>query len=238
MKQILCCIALFTIAAAAAAQPASAAIINRLTHAGVTKVEVVKTAKEWHNGKYVYVAYANVIKAVAPEKVFGLKGVTLVIATMAYYDVGASQPYQVLGSESNGEYRGITLPFPSNAELTKYATDVAQKSPEKFFMQAYSIVAVEKITVTNPKPEWLHPGKLKFEGSMVYVDRLTNETFQRIQAPCTIVLHRDALDAPWYLGKAEAATMQARYVGEIIHASDAPQWANLSSLSEPGRRKQ
>jgi hypothetical protein len=232
MKQILFCIASFAATVTAVAQPAASAIVSRLTHAGVTKVEVVKTAKEWHNGKYVYVAYANVIKAVAPEKVFGLKSVTLVISTMAYYDIGASQPYQVLGSESNGEYRGINLPFPSNAELTKYATDAAQKSPEKFFHQAYSIVAVEKITVANPKPEWLHPGKLKFEGSMIYVDRLTKETYQRIGAPCTIVLHRDALDAPWYLGKAEASTMEARYVGEIVHVSNAPQWANLSSLSD------
>jgi RNA binding activity-knot of a chromodomain len=222
----------FFLSIVSVAQPSSATIIKRLTHAGVTKVEVVKTVKEWKEGKYIYVAYANVIKAVAPEKVFGLKGVTLVIATMAYYDIGASQPYQVLGSESNGEYRGINLPIPSNAELTKYATDLAQKNPEKFFIQAYSIIAVEKITVTNPKAEWLHPGKLKFEGTMVYVDRLTKETFQRIQAPCTMELHREALNAPWHLGKASADRMQERYVGEIIHAADAPQWANLPSLSD------
>jgi RNA binding activity-knot of a chromodomain len=214
------------------AQPSSSAIVKRLTHAGVTKVEVVKTVKEWKDGKYIYVAYANVIKAVAPEKVFGLKGVTLVIATMAYYDIGAALPYQVLGSESNGEYMGINLPIPSNTELTKYATDLAQKNPEKFFMQAYSIVAVEKVSVTNPKAEWLHPGKLKFEGTMVYVDRLTKETFQRLEAPCTMELHREALNAPWYLGKANAETMQARYIGDIIHAADAPQWANLPSLSD------
>jgi RNA binding activity-knot of a chromodomain len=222
----------FFLSIVAVAQPSSSAIIKRLTHAGVTKVEVVKTVKEWKDNKYIYVAYANVIKAVAPEKVFGLKGVTLVIATMAYYDIGASQPYQVLGSESNGEYRGINLPVPSNAELTKYATDLAQNNPEKFFMQAYSIVAVEKITVTNPKAAWLHPGKLKFEGTMIYVDRLTKETFQRLEAPCTMELHRDALNAPWRLGKASAETMQARYIGEIIHAADAPQWANLPSLSD------
>ncbi|MBL7700919.1 MAG: hypothetical protein JNM14_01610 [Ferruginibacter sp.] len=213
------------------AQPSNLAVINRLNHAGVTKVEVVKTVKEWHGGKYVYVAYANVIKAIAPEKVFGLKGVSLVIATMAYYDIGASQPYQVLGTESNGEYRGINLPIPSVAELTKYATDAAQKSPEKFFLQANSIVAVEKVTVTKPNAVWLHPGKLQFEGDMVYVDKLTRETFQRVGAPCTIVLYRDALTAPWYLGKAEAQTMQARYVGDIVHAADAPQWANLPALS-------
>lgn len=232
MKHLLVCFILFFIWVSGNAQPSTAAVIKHLTHTGVTKVEVVKTSKEWHNGKYVYVAYTNVIKAVAPEKVFGLKGVSLVIATMAYYDIGASQPYQVLGSESNGEYRGINLPIPSNDELTKHATAVAQKTPEKFFRQAYSIVAVEKITVTNPKAEWLHPGKLKFEGSITYVDRLTKETYQRIQAPCSIVLYRDALDAPWYLGTAEADRMQARYVGEIIHVSDAPQWANLSSLSD------
>lgn len=214
------------------AQPSNTAIIKRLTHTGVTKVEVVKTAKEWKDGKYIYVAYANVIKAVAPEKVFGLKGVSLVIATMAYYDIGAAQPFQVLGSESNGEYRGINLPVPSAAALTKYATDLAQINPEKFFMQAYSIIAVEKITVTNPNAEWLHPGKLKFEGIIVYVDRLTKETFQRVQAPCTMELHREALDAPWYLGKGSTETMQARYIGEIIHAADAPQWSTLPSLSD------
>ena len=113
MKTVLANLLLFFIAGAATAQPGNQQIINRLTHAGVTKVEVVKTVKEWHSGKYVYVAYANVIKAVAPEKVFGLKGITLVIATMAYYDIGAAQPYQVLGSESNGEYRGINLPIPA-----------------------------------------------------------------------------------------------------------------------------
>jgi RNA binding activity-knot of a chromodomain len=230
-KTLLLIFSLF-LATTIIAQPSSSAIIKRLTHAGVTKVEVVKTVKEWKDGKYIYVAYANVIKAVAPEKVFGLKGVTLVIATIAYYDLGASLPYQVLGSESNGEYRGINLPIPSNAELTKYATDAAQISPDKFFMQAYSIIAVEKITVTNPKAEWLHPGKLKFEATMIYVDRLTKETFQRIQAPCIIELHRDALNAPWYLGKAAADRMQERYTGDIIHAVDAPQWANLPSLSD------
>lgn len=231
-KRFLLVIVTVLFAATLIAQPSSSAIIKRLTHAGVTKVEVVKTVKEWKDGKYIYVAYANVIKSVAPEKVFGLKGVTLVIATMAYYDMGAAQPYQVLGSESNGEYRGINLPIPSNAELTKYATDLAQKNPEKFFMQAYTIVAVEKVSVINPKAEWLHPGKLKFEGTMVYVDRLSKETFQRLEAPCTMELHREALNAPWYLGKANAETMQARYIGDIVHAADAPQWANLPSLSD------
>jgi hypothetical protein len=231
-KRFLLVIVTVLFAATLIAQPSSSAIIKRLTHTGVTKVEVVKTIKEWKDGKYIYVAYANVIKSVAPEKVFGLKGVTLVIATMAYYDMGAAQPYQVLGSESNGEYRGINLPIPSNAELTKYATDLAQKNPEKFFMQAYTIVAVEKVSVINPKAEWLHPGKLKFEGTMVYVDRLSKETFQRLEAPCTMELHREALNAPWYLGKANAETMQARYIGDIVHAADAPQWANLPSLSD------
>lgn len=238
MKRLVPALLFLLSATALTAQPSASAIIKRLTHAGVTKVEVVKTVKEWKDGKYIYVAYANVIKAVAPEKVFGLKGVSLVIATMAYYDIGASQPYQVLGSESNGEYRGINLPVPSNAELTKFATEAAQKSPEKFFMQAYSIVAIEKITVTDPKAEWLHPGKLKFEGTMVYVDRLTRETFQRMQAPCTIELHRESLNAPWYIGKAAAATMEARYTGDIIHAADAPQWANLPSLSDRVAEKQ
>jgi hypothetical protein len=214
------------------AQPPASAVIKRLTHAGVTKVEVVKTVKEWKDGKYIYVAYANVIKAVAPEKVFGLKGITLVIATMAYYDLGASQPYQVLGSESNGEYRGINLPIPSNAELTKFATELAQKNPEKFFMQAYTKIAVEKVTVTNPKAVWLHPGRLQFEGEIIVVDKLTQETFQRMTMPATMVLMRDALNAPWYLGKASAETMQARYIGEIVHASDMPQWASLPSLSD------
>lgn len=231
-KRFLLVIVTVLFAATLIAQPSSSAVIKRLTHAGVTKVEVVKTVKEWKDGKYIYVAYANVIKAVAPEKVFGLKGVTLVIATMAYYDMGAAQPYQVLGSESNGEYRGINLPIPSNAELSKYATDLAQKNPGKFFMQAYSIVAVEKVSVINPKAEWLHPGKLKFEGTIVYVDRLTKETFQRLEAPCTMELHREALNAPWHLGKANVETMQARYIGNIIHAADAPQWANLPSLSD------
>lgn len=231
-KQFLLSLLVSILSLPALAQPSGSAIIKRLTHAGVTKVEVVKTVKEWKDGKYIYVAYANVIKAVAPEKVFGLKGVTLVIATMAYYDIGASQPYQVLGSESNGEYRGINLPVPSNAELTKFATEAAQKNPEKFFMQAYSIVAIEKITVSNPKAEWLHPGKLKFEGTIVYVDRLTKETFQRIEAPCTMELHRNGLNEPWYLGKGSTETMQARYVGDIVHAADAPQWASLPSISD------
>jgi hypothetical protein len=232
VKQLLFSLLVSVLSLPAFAQPSAASVIKRLTHAGVTKVEVVKTVKEWKDGKYIYVAYANVIKAVAPEKVFGLKGVTLVIATMAYYDIGASQPYQVLGSESNGEYRGINLPVPSNPELTKFATEAAQKNPEKFFMQAYTIVAIEKISVTNPKAEWLHPGKLKFEGTIVYVDRLTRETFQRIEAPCTMELHRNGLTEPWYLGKGSAETMQARYTGDIIHAADAPQWVNLPGISD------
>ncbi len=231
-KKIPLAIFSFLFAMVAMAQPPASAVIKRLTHPGVIKVELVKTVKEWKDGKYIYVAYANVIKSVAPEKVFGLKGVTLVISTMAFYDIGASQPYQVLGSESNGEYRGINLPVPPVAELTKFSTGLAQKNPEKFFLQAYSIVAVEKVTVTNPDAVWLHPGKLQFKGSMIYVDRLTKETFQRIEAPCTMELHRDALNSPWYLGKASAETSQARYVGEIVHAADAPQWIGLPSLSD------
>ena len=223
MKTFLLSLLLLGISGTVPAQPSHQQIIQRLTHTGVTRVEVVKTVKEWLNGKYVYVAYANVIKSVEPEKVFGLKGVTLVIATMAYYDIGAAQPYQVLGSEGNGEYRGINLPVPSKDELAKHATEAAQKNPEKFFLQAYSIIAIEKISVTQPKAVWLHPGKLQFEGRIVYIDRLTKETYQRIEAPCTMVLYRDALTAPWYLGKAGTETMQARYVGGIIHAADAPQ---------------
>lgn len=214
------------------AQPGNQQIITRLTHAGVVKVEVVKTVKEWHNSKYVYVAYTNVIKAVPPEKVCGLKGVTLVIATMAYYDVGASQPYQVLGSESNGEYRGINLPFPANNELEQWGLAAAKENPEKFFLQGNSILGIDVVKVEKPNCVWLHPLKLKFEANAIYVEKLTGETIQKLTGRCEIELHRNGLNDTWYLGKAAMQTNESRYIGEPIHISDAPEWKNKPTLTE------
>ncbi len=214
------------------AQPTSQQVIKRLTYPGVTKVEVVKIEKIWDKSKYVYVAHATVTKAVPPAEVAGLKGVTLLIATSAYYDIGAAQPYQVLGSESNGEYRGINLPFPSNEDLQKWGTQFGKESPEQFFLQGNSILGIEQINVTKPNCTWLHPLKLQYEANSIYVERLTTETVQKLQGRCEIELHRKSLTDPWFLGKAQMMTNESRYIGNPIHVSDAPQWHNAPSLTE------
>jgi hypothetical protein len=215
------------------AQPSKPQIIKRLTHAGVIKVDVYKVEKIWYKGKYIWEAQATITKRVDPAKVDGLTGVTLVYNAIADYDLGASEPYWVGGSESNGEYEGINLPIPSQAELQKFATDAARKNPEKFFLQAYTIVAVDKVELpAKVNAKWLHPRKLQFEGTLYYVDKLTKETFQMLKCPADMELHRDGLQAPWYLGKAAANRMEQSYVGDIIHAADAPQWANQPSMSD------
>lgn len=232
MKKITGAIVALFISAVLFAQPSKQQVVARLTHAGVIKVEVVKIEKIWDRSKYVWVAHATVIKAVAPEKVDGLKGVTLLIATSAYYDLGASQPYQVLGSESNGEYRGINLPLPSNEDLQKWGTAFGKENPEKFFMQGNSILGIDKITVTQPNCVWLNPRKLQFEAGAIYVEKLTKETVQKLQSRCVIELHRNGLKEPWFLGKAEMMTNESRYIGNPIHVSEAPEWENAPSLTE------
>jgi RNA binding activity-knot of a chromodomain len=214
------------------AQPTKAQVVKRLTHAGVIKADVYKIEKIWHKTKYIWEAQATITKKVDPAKVDGLTGVTLVYNAIADYDLGASEPYWVGGSESNGEYEGINLPIPSVEELQKFATDAAKQNPEKFFMQAYTIVAAEKIELTKPNAKWLHPRKLQFDGTLFYVDKLTSETFQMLKCPVTMELHRDGFNAPWYLGKADARRMEQSYVGDIIHAADAPQWVGLPSISD------
>lgn len=232
MKQLLSAVIALLIAANSFAQPSKQQVVTRLTHSGVIKVEVVKIEKVWERGKYVWVAHATVTKAVAPEKVDGLKGVTLLIATSAYYDMGASQPYQVLGSESNGEYRGINLPLPTNEDLQKWGTAFGKQNPEKFFLQGNSILGIDKITVTQPNCVWLHPRKLQYEAGAVYVEKLTKETIQKLQSRCVIELHRNGINEPWFLGKAEMQTTESRYIGSPIHVSDAPEWENAPTLTE------
>lgn len=232
MKKITAAIVALFISSVLFAQPSKQQVAARLTHASVIKVEVVKIEKIWDRSKYVWVAHATVTKAVAPEKVDGLKGVTLLIATSAYYDIGASQPYQVLGSESNGEYRGINLPLPSNDELQKWGTAFGKENPEKFFMQGNSILGIDKITVTQPNCVWLHPRRLQFEAGAIYVQQLTKETVQKLQSRCVIELHRNGLKEPWFLGKAEMMTNESRYIGKPIHVSDAPEWENAPTLTE------
>lgn len=232
MKQLLSAVFTLLITVSGFAQPSKQQVVTRLTHNGVIKVEVVKIEKVWERGKYVWVAHATVTKAVPPETVDGLKGVTLLIATSAYYDLGAAQPYQVLGSESNGEYRGINLPLPTNDDLQKWGTEFGKNNPEKFFMQGNSILGIEQVIVTKPNCVWLHPRKLQFEAGALYVEKLTKETIQKVQSRCVIELHRNGLKEPWYLGKAEMMTNESRYIGNIIHVSDAPQWDNAPTLTE------
>jgi hypothetical protein len=231
MKKIILLLACIFCYALSYAQPSKAQVIKRLTHAGVTNVEVVKIEKIWDNGKYVWVAHATVTKAVAPEKVGGVKGVTLLIATSAYYDLGAKEPYQVLGSESNGEYGGINLALPSNDFLLSFAKDVAQENPKAFFLQAYSILGIESVMLGKTPAEWIHPLQLKFYVDAIYVDKLTNETFQKLQAPASIILKRETIDSPWRLHSASMDRNIARYIGDPINFSDAPQW-NVKSIMD------
>jgi RNA binding activity-knot of a chromodomain len=214
------------------AQPTKAQVIKRLTHTGVVNVDVWKIEKFWDKTKYAWRAKANITKKVEPQKVDGLTGVTLVYDATADYDLGAAEPYYVGGAEEEGEYKGINLPMPSADELAKYATDLAQTSPEKFFLQAYDIVAVDRVEVKNPNAKWLHPRKLQFEGTIFYVQKLTDETFQMLQVPLNMIMHRDGLQSPWYIGKANASTRYQQYVGDIIKAADAPKWAKAKSLAE------
>ncbi len=213
-------------------QPSKTQVATRLTHTGVVKVDVYNIEKIWDKNKYVWRAGATITKKVEPTKVDGLTGVTLVYNASAYYDLGATQPYQVLGAESDGEYQGINLPIPSINELQQFATTLMQQHPEAFFKQAYDIIEVESVKINNLKPIWLHPRRLAFTGTMVYVQKLTAETFQKLQGPCNMVLHRPIINQAWNNITGERDYNQARYIGEIIHVADAPKhWRNAPALS-------
>jgi hypothetical protein len=207
------------------AQPTKAQVIKRLTHTGVTNVDVVKIEKVWERNKYIWIAHATVTKAVTPEKMGGITGISMIIATSAYYDIGANEPYQVLGSESNAEYIGINLTKPDKKTMEQFAFDAAQNNPRSFFISGgYSILGIESIALTNPNPTFITPMLLTFIADAVYVEELTKSTFQKLKSTATFTLHRTTPTSEWAIKKIEMNTMESRYIGDILENKNYPQW--------------
>lgn len=213
----------------AVAQPSSSQVTKDFMKNGVTKVDIIKTTKEWDSkkSKYYWKVTLNTTLPVDPAEVDGLKGVTMIRHVVANYDCGGSCVKTFSGLVYS-EYKGINLSTPAIAELMTMLKTTAATKPELLVRSTSSKVGYDSFKIEEPAFEWVNPRTLSFRALLYYRDQVSYTEVASFEVPIKVFLKRSAIAAPWQLDGAEE-NFEARK--ELTRGIATEQTANSSGTS-------